>query len=102
MATRLMTMALPSTAKSSPAMTATSVEVNRRRATIVSTKTAIVPARAVVARHQNALSAPKAAMPSEIIHLPSGGCTTYSGARRKMSVSPDSKDGLASVGQLPS
>jgi hypothetical protein len=38
--------------------------------------TATVPASAVDARHQNASPAPKAAMPSEIIHLPSGGCTT--------------------------
>ncbi len=79
-ATRDITIALPSTARRSAAMTATIVDGQRRRATIASTNTATVPASAVVARHQNASPAPNAAMPSEIIHLPSGGCTTYAGS----------------------
>ena len=75
-ATRDITIALPSTARRNAAITATIVDGQSRRATSASRKTAAVPASAVVARHQNALSAPNAAMPSAIIHLPSGGCTT--------------------------
>ena len=47
-----------------------------------------MPTIAVVMRQPTLDSAPNTASPSEIIHLPSGGCTTNDGWLVKMFTSP--------------
>ena len=41
-----------------------------------------MPATAVAMRQPTGLSGPNSAMPAPMIHLPSGGCTTYDGSVR--------------------
>ncbi len=79
-ATRLITIALPSMANNSPASTARVFERNSSFATSMSSTTARMPVTAVAMRQPTGLSGPSRLMPSPMIHLPSGGCTTNDAA----------------------
>ena len=91
------TTACPSSARNSPATVPSAVEANSRRAIRAIISTASVPHTAAASRHANELSTPPPSrMPSAIIHLPTGGWTTYSGSVPSMLVSPASNRGLGS------
>ena len=68
----------PSTAPSSAAIEATVTERNMSHPATAKSATASVPIIAALTRQPKAFS-PKIAIPQAIIHLPRGGCTTYSG-----------------------
>ena len=54
-------------------------------------------------RQPKGLLSPKIAMPAAIIHLPSGGCTTYSGESGRIPEGcPATKEAFASFVQLSS
>ncbi len=76
---RLITNSRPSTAIRPPARQPSAVERSSRRPIRHSISTASVPSSAVMNRQPNGLS-PKTHSPSEMTHLPTGGCTTYEGS----------------------
>ena len=86
---RLITMPRPSNDMSRPAISAIGRLWNRRKATRVISTMATTPAMATLARQATGLSAPPNSFsPAAIIHLPTGGCTTYSAVLSQRSVSP--------------
>jgi hypothetical protein len=80
---------------------ASSCEPVSRLAISITSTTARMPTMADEMRQPNGF-APNASMPRPIIHLPNGGCTTYPGPSRKMSVCPALKRAFASAGHEPS
>ena len=75
-AVRDSTKCMPSNAISRPAAQPSTVDPNIRRAMRVISSTEMMPTTAAEIRQPNS-SYPKIRWPSAIIHLPSGGCTTY-------------------------
>ena len=72
-ATRLSTIALPSIAISPPAIVVSSGRWNSKWAANIVTATSRMPVTAIPIRQPQLDSAPNAASPAAMIHLPSGG-----------------------------
>ncbi len=83
----------------SPATTAKVVDLVRRFAMSISSSTEAMPRSAVVMRQPHPDSGPSTIMPSAMIHLPSGGCTTNAGFVVNTSGSPDRNRSFPSPGQ---
>ena len=99
---RDMTRWWPSTASRTPA---TAPRVSERKsfcAISASRRMDSVPVRAAPNRQPKGLSAPNSHMPAAIIHLPTGGWTTYSGVFSSTPGLPAMKESFARSGQLRS
>ncbi len=78
------------------------VERNIFWAISASRNTDSVPIAAAEKRQPKLLDGPKSHMPKAIIHLPTGGCTTYSGVFCRELKSPNTKWSLALSAQFRS
>ena len=71
----LITIAKPSIANKKPASVPNQIDLSKRIATLVVTKTKRVPMKATPARQPKEFK-PNICSPSAMIHLPMGGCAT--------------------------
>ncbi|MCY1219281.1 hypothetical protein D9M72_312500 [compost metagenome] len=92
----------PSTASRRPATAPSVSEWKSFCAIRVTRRMDSVPVSAAPNRQPSGLSGPNSHIPAAIIHLPTGGCTTYSGEDRMTPGLPAMKESLALSGQLRS
>ena len=100
-AMRLIATASGSIAMSAPATVASHRDPVSRFATTYSSGTRSVPTSAVAMRHPNG-PVPKSAMPTPMIHLPSGGCATNDPVSVYPFTSPASNAAFGSSPHVPS
>lgn len=99
---RLITKCSPSTASSAPARQPRNVERKSLRPIRHSISTDSVPSTATMNRQPNGVK-PKICSPIPMIHLPTGGCTTYPGSTGMFTLDGSSRISLStSLGQAPS
>ena len=98
----LITMLSPSMASRRPATNAATIERVSSFATKYTSSTVAVPTSATMRRHAALLPGPNSPIPSAMIHLPSGGCTTKLPVPVSELVSPVTNASFAPSPQVPS